>query len=177
MRFRIALILFLVAPFVLGNKPVRAAQEDPSKHRDIVRRNMLLIAEDPMTGSWKLNVALSKFSPGPPLKSGTVRTEIHGNSFKCVLDPVDAQGTARHGEWTAKLDGKDYPAAMTPFADAIALTLVNSDTVDAVYKRGGKAILSERLIFSKDRKTLSMIQKEIVSTGQGFANTLVYDKQ
>jgi hypothetical protein len=177
MRSLYALMLFLIAPFASGNSFSLVAQDDPGRRLDIMARNMLLIAEDPLTGSWKLNVAKSKFDPGPPLKSGTVRTEVHGSSFKCVMDPVDAQGTARHGEWTAKMDGKDSPAAMAPYADAIALERIDSETLDAAYKRQGKAILSERWIFSKDRKTLTVVQKEINATGQGFNNSLVYDRE
>jgi hypothetical protein len=132
---------------------------------------------DPMTGTWALNVSVSKFSPGPALRSAKVMTEIHGSSFKCVIDSVDSGGRARHGEWIAKVDGKDYPAQMSPFADSIVLNRIDPDTIEAVYKRAGKPILSERLIFSKDRKTLTMDQKEITQAGQGFNNRLVYNRQ
>ena len=151
----------------------KAAQGNLPNRQD---RPIVLFAEDSMAGTWKLNVAKSKFNPGPALKSGTLKIETQGTGIKCALDPVDAKGNARHAEWTAKYDGKDYPAGMVPFADTIALNWVDDHTVDAVYKRGGKEILNERWVLSKDRKTLTMTQIEKNSTGQGFNNTLVYDK-
>jgi hypothetical protein len=142
------------------------------------RQNRLVsCAENLMAGTGKLNVAKSKFNPGPALKSGTLKIESQGTGIKCALDPMNAKGKARHAEWTAKYDGKDYPAGMVPFADTIALNWIDDYAVDAVYKRGGKEILNERRVRSRDRKTLTMAQVEGNSTGQGFNKTLVDDKQ
>ena len=142
-----------------------------SNPREILPR-LGLYDIDPMTGTWDLKVAQSKFNPGPALKSAKVMTEIHGNSFKCVIDSVDSESKARHGEWSAKTDGKDYPAQMSPFADSIVLKKIDPDTIEAVYKRAGKPILNEKLAFSKDRKTLTMTQ-----TGQGLNNVLLYARE
>ena len=60
-------------------------------------------------GTWKLNVANSKSSPGTALKSGTVKNEAVGAGIKSTVDAVDAAGTVGHYEFTANYDGKDYP--------------------------------------------------------------------
>jgi len=150
--------------------------QDNPPNLQVKRQEMVLFVQDQMAGTWELNVAKSHVDPGPALKSGTVKIETHGSGIRCVLDTVDAEGNARHGEWTANYDGKDYASGMAPFADTIALNRINDNTVDAVYKRGGKEILNERWVLSKDGKTLTMIQKEKNSTGQGLNNSLVYDK-
>jgi hypothetical protein len=54
----------------------------------------------------------------------------------------------------------------------LRLLALDPDTIEAVYKISGKPILTERLIFSKDRKTLTMAQ-----TRQGINNSLVYDRE
>ena len=175
MRFRYGFIACLAVPLLMLSHNLVSQSSPPD--RGAAMRRMALYEENPMTGTWKLNISKSQFNPGPALRSGKVRTEIHGSSFKCVLDPVDSEGRARHGEWTAKLDGKDYPAGMSSFADAIALKMIAPNTIEAMYKRAGKPILNERIVFSEDRKTLTMTQKEITQTGKGFNNTLVYDRE
>jgi len=178
MRFRYGLVVWIAAGFLAAGNCVIAQNpiQDQSNPREAMRR-LGLYDEDPMTGTWNLNLSKSKFNPGPPLKGAKVMTEVHGSSFKCVIHSVDSEGRARSGDWIAKLDGKDYPAQMPPFADSIVLKRIDPDTIEAVYKRAGKPILSERLIFSKDHKTLTMTQKEITQTGQGFNNSLVYDRE
>ena len=47
-------------------------------------------AENPMMGTWKLNEAKSKFSPGAS-KSVTVVYEADGDNMKCTIDGVDGQ--------------------------------------------------------------------------------------
>src|SRR6266700_1392254 len=60
-------------------------------------------------GSWKLNVAKSKFSPGTEVKSGTIKVEAAGAGVKFTVDTTGADATARHYEYTANYDGKDVP--------------------------------------------------------------------
>jgi hypothetical protein len=176
MKIKGALVLLLVALFAMGYGASLVAQNSPSDLRRSMH-NMILVAEDPMTGSYELNLAKSKFIPILTLKSGTVRIEAHEKSLKCVLDLVDAQGTARHGEWTAQYDGKDHPADMKPFADYVVLTKISADAFVVVYKKALKVILGEVFIFSENRKSLTVTQTEITADGQGFHNKLVYDRQ
>ena len=167
--------LILVALLFLPNKPPVFAQDNPL-NLGSAKRSMILYLADPFAGTWKLNVAKSKFSPDPPLKSGTIEIEEKSGGIKCVLNPVDAQGNARHGEWTAKYDGKEYPAEMAPFADAIVLSRIDTNTIEAAYKKDGEEILSERWLVSGDGKTLTMIQKGKSPPTQDLDNTLVYEK-
>ena len=57
----------------------------------LLAMSMVLIAADsPFTGTWKLNVAKSKFSPGPPNKSQTVTIQADGHvSVEEVRDRAD----------------------------------------------------------------------------------------
>ena len=56
---------------------------------------------DPQVGVWKLNVAKSKYSPGPGPKSATTKIEAVGAGTKVSVDQTLADGTARHWEFTA----------------------------------------------------------------------------
>jgi hypothetical protein len=171
-RFGLILILLLLA----GNDPQVSAQRTPPDLGN-ARRETLLYVTDPFAGTWNLNAAESRFVPGPPLKSGTIKVEEKNDGFRCILDPVDSQGNSRHGEWTAKYDGKNYPAAMTPFADAIALHRIGTNTMDAVYRKGGKEVLSERWVVSGNGRSLTITQKGKDAPAQEIDNTLLYEKQ
>ena len=58
--------------------------------------------DDPLLGTWKLNVAKSKYSPGPPPKSGIISYAPYGeDGVKSVRDEADAQGNMIHSEYTA----------------------------------------------------------------------------
>ncbi|MFH0908259.1 MAG: hypothetical protein V1929_05820, partial [bacterium] len=59
-------------------------------------------AASPLSGSWRLNVAKSKYSPGPPPKSGTTRYEATQDGFKMASDGVNAQGQTTHSEYTCR---------------------------------------------------------------------------
>ncbi len=47
---------------------------------------------DPSLGTWNLNLAKSKYDPGPAPKSNTVTIEAAGQSFKVSTKGVDAAG-------------------------------------------------------------------------------------
>src|SRR5438552_10948802 len=65
-------------------------------------------AADMLAGTWKLNVAKSKYSPGPAPQSNMVKFEAIDGGIKLVADGLDSQGKKTHNEYTAKYDGKDY---------------------------------------------------------------------
>ena len=95
-------------------------------------------AADPASGTWELNLAKSKFSPGPPPKSLTRTSEVNGADVKYTLKGIDAEGKPILVEFTAKYDGKDYPVTGSPDFDAISLRRVNAVTVKATLKKGAR---------------------------------------
>src|SRR2546427_13275241 len=79
-------------------------------------------------GTWKLNLAKSKYSPGPPPKSATVKVEQWENGLKITGDAVTAQGEARHAEVSGKFDARDNPVTGSPDVDTDAFRRVNART-------------------------------------------------
>ena len=51
-----------------------------------------LAQNDPAIGTWKLNLAKSTYSPGPPPRSQTITTQAEGQGHKFTVEGVDAQG-------------------------------------------------------------------------------------
>jgi len=70
--------------------------------------SVVCFARDPNLGTWKLNEANSRWSPGAP-SNRTVVYESSRGDVKVTVDGTDAGGDPTHNEWSGKFDGKDYP--------------------------------------------------------------------
>src|SRR5438552_1637955 len=53
-----------------------------------------VFAADNFTGTWKMNLQQSQYSPGPPLKSLTSRVDLKGDTISFTFDGYDANGKA-----------------------------------------------------------------------------------
>ena len=135
--------------------------------------------QDPAIGTWKLNLAKSKYSPtGLAPKSGTTKIEPFGkNGVKLTADGVDPQGKPTHVEWSADADGKDYPVKGNPDADAVSLKRIDANTVEVTNKKGGKVMTTARWVFSNNGKTRTNTTKGTNAQGQALNNVAVFDKQ
>lgn len=128
-------------------------------------------------GTWTLNVAKSKYSPGPAPTSATTKIEAVGAGVKVTVDQAFA-GAPRHWEYTANNDGKDVPVTgNNPDADMISRTRVNATTVQTVNKKGGKVTTTNTSVISSDGKTRTVTQKGTDAKGQVINNVTVYEKQ
>jgi hypothetical protein len=77
-------------------------------------------------GTWKLNVAKSKYEPGPPPISETRVYEAWENDgVKATFTRVQADGTRVILGYSAHLDGKDYQ--YTGSSDIDTITLAAND--------------------------------------------------
>ena len=139
---------------------------------------LLAQAADPQIGTWKLNVAKSTFSPGPAPKSGTTKIEAAGAGAKLVVDQAQADGAARHWEFTANYDGKDVPiVGNNPDADTVARTRVNANTVETISKKAGKVVTTQQSTVSADGKTRTVTTKGVNAAGKTVNNVAVYERQ
>lgn len=133
-------------------------------------------AADNQVGTWKLNLAKSKYSPGPPPKDGTLTIESEADGLKFMFHGTNAEGKAVHVEFSPKYDGKDYPATL-PQADSISMKKIDDYTIETVSKKDGKPVMTTRSVVSKDGKTRTSTLTGTNAKGETVNNTLVYDKQ
>jgi len=132
---------------------------------------------DPQVGTWKLNVAKSKYTPGPVPTTATTMIEAAGAGTKVVVDQTMAGGAPSHWEFTTNYDGKDSPVTGNPDVDMVTRTLVNPNTVETIAKKDGKVISTQRSVVSKDGKTRTVTTKGLNAKGETMNNVAVYDKQ
>ena len=128
-------------------------------------------------GSWKLNVAKSKYPQGQALKSSTLVYEAAGAGIKVTVDQVPETGPAVHYTFTANYDGKDVPLVGSPFGDTAARTRVNPTTTKTVNKKGGQILSTLTIVTSADGKTLTVTAAGKNAAGQTIDSVSVYEKQ
>jgi len=132
---------------------------------------------DPALGTWQLNLAKSKYSPGPPPKSSTVSVQAVGQNHKLTAITIDAEGKQTSGENTRIYDGMSHPVTGNPDYDAGAFTRVDAHTIIISYTKAGKLVRSATNVVSEDGKTITAINIGTDTNGRQINNIAVYDKQ
>jgi hypothetical protein len=131
-------------------------------------------ADDPMMGTWKLNEAKSKITPGAP-KNTTVVYAAAGDQIKVTVDGTDADGKSSHSEWTGKFDGKDYPVTGDATADMRSYKKEGKD-LELTNKKDGKVTATGKVVVSADGKTRTVTISWMDAKGAKMTSTAVYDK-
>ena len=90
---------------------------------------------DPHSGTWVLDVAKSKYTPGPGPKSQTTVYTVTPQSVKMTSTQVTGAGANQTTEFSANFDGKDVPVKGNPDYDATSAKRVNANTIEFTRKR------------------------------------------
>jgi hypothetical protein len=134
-------------------------------------------AQNPV-GVWKVNLAKSKYSPGPAPKSATITTTaVAGGSYKTVNEQVPATGAPIKYEVTYKFDGKDVKSPGNPNADVQAYSRVDDRHWTVVSKKNGKVTISSKIEVAADGKSRTTTQTGTDAQGRTINNYIWYDKQ
>ena len=133
-------------------------------------------AEPPpqLIGTWRLNVAKSKYSPGPPLRSETRVYSKGPDGVKGVVSRVYGDGRSEKFEYMANF-GKDLMVTGIEEYDTVTLRKVDELTSDAVLSHAGTVYGVARRAISADGKTMT-ITFDRKSSETPVHNVAVYDK-
>lgn len=134
-------------------------------------------SDDPILGTWKLNLSKSKYIPGPAPRSQTRVYRKTEAGIVCTIETVDFRGRPQPPiEFAEKYDGRDYPVTGSSIGDALALTRINDYLAEATMKHAGIVVALTRRIITDNGKTLMLIYREM-STEHPVDNVIVYDRQ
>jgi hypothetical protein len=134
-------------------------------------------ANDPLLGTWQLDLAKSTFSPGPGPK-GQMRIYARAaDAEKLTARGIDANGKATLVQYTARYDGKDYPITGSSGGDLISLKRIDELTTESTQKRGGKPVIITTRIVSRDKNTLTVTTKGTNAQGQTMNHQLVFERR
>ncbi len=133
-------------------------------------------APDDVVGTWTLNSAKSKFTPGPGPKSQTRTYAQTAQGTAMSFTGVAADGSPTSGQSTFKYDGKDYKITGSADYDTLSLKRLNG-TVRSDLKKGGKVVGTTIRTLSGHGKIMTLASKGKGATGATFDNVMVFDKK
>ena len=119
-------------------------------------------ATDLFAGDWTEDLSKSQMAEGMALK--------------IQADGKDGIRFSGGYSYTARFDGKEYDVKNSP-NDTVTLQLVDSHTVDAVYRRDNQITQKDRWVVSADGSEMTVTISGTLETGQQLKETLVFRKQ
>jgi hypothetical protein len=134
-------------------------------------------ASEQWVGTWKLNVAKSKFSPAPGPKSITVTIAKAAAGFNVTAKGVGGDDKPMSIEYTATTDGKDAAVTGSADYDVVSIKMLDPMTRHMVRKKAGKEVQTVHSVLSKDGKHFTSTTTGTNAKGQKVQSTAVYDKQ
>ena len=135
-------------------------------------------AADNFLGTWTLNVAKSKYDPGPAPKSQTTKLEAITNAgIREIGDRVNADGSRTQWEWTAKFDGKDYAVKGDPDRDMVSLKKIDDNTIEVTNKKDGKVANTMKIVVAKDGKSRTNEAAFTNAKGVKVHNIIFFDRK
>lgn len=133
-------------------------------------------AADPIIGTWQLNLARSRYDPGPAPKSQTRIYTQDKTGIKAISIIVYRSGNTDTVHYPADYDGKEHPVAGSPDTDGIVMKRVDDYTAESSLMHAGKVIGTTRRTVSRDGKALTITYRGTGPTGEQVSNTTYYDR-
>ena len=130
---------------------------------------------NPVVGTWTLNLAKSKFSPGPAPMEETRVYEANGEGVKVTVTTIASDGKSTTVNISANYDGKDYPVSGSSLYDAIALKRIDDRNTEATLTHAGKEVATTHREISVDGRTMTMTFR--TPNEPRITNIAVYEKQ
>jgi hypothetical protein len=124
-----------------------------------VGSTVLVAADPPYAGLWKLNPARSSFG-----EATVTYEEVAGGQMK-----VTADGQS----YTFKADGSEYP---TPWGTSTAWKAVDKSTWEVTNKTNDKVVGTATLKLAADGKTLTVDAKNVKATGETSSDEAIYER-
>ena len=132
---------------------------------------------DPAVGTWKLNTAKSRYSPGPAPKSNLVTIVAVENGLKITGQGTDADGKPTSLSYTVTYDGKDKPVTGSPDYDSTSGKKIDANTTELTRKKEGKTVQTATRKISADGKTMTVTSRGKTPSGKPLNNVAVFEKQ
>jgi len=141
---------------------------------------LLLGADDPFVGTWKLNLDKSKFAPSQPgraVKEETLTIEMTNDDGTVTMRGTREDGSAILVKYSTPITGGPVKYD-SPLPAGLIVTSKRLDqrTVEMVTMRDGKEVSTQRNTVSADGKTLRAASKGVNAQGQSFEGVAVWEK-
>jgi hypothetical protein len=133
--------------------------------------------KDPILGSWKLDVAKSRFAGATPASREMMFTAQSNGITQSITTTTNGNAEVTYKlVYTAKFDGKDYPADVASAFNTITMKRVDARTLERIGKVKGAVVETETYTVSPDGKMLSVKQTG-ENNGVPFNTTQVFERE
>jgi hypothetical protein len=141
-----------------------------------------LWAADPSVGTWKLNIAKSKFAPGQKAtpKEGTVVVrELPTQEFELTLarSMTDGSKTSQKMTWPKQGGTLQSQGGALPEGTSVVVTMIAPGEWYTTYLQKGKQVQLIHSVISKDGKAMHLTTKGTDAQGKPTETSVVFDKQ
>ena len=160
MRLLRQLVVSLVA---VGTSPALTAQSTSPKE------------PDQLVGTWRLDVAKSRYRPGPAPVSETRTYVRDGDNVLGVIERAFPDGRRERIEYTANYD-REYPVTGTEAYDHVVLKRIDRYTSEAVLSHAGRVFGTARRVIAADGKSMTITFRRDSETGVSVLNVAYYDR-
>jgi hypothetical protein len=104
---------------------------------------------DPFFGVWRLNLTKSRYSPGPPPKSGTLYIHGDAQNRRDSAVAIELQGNPTAPIFTHIYDRQPHPVTGSPAADAAAYTRGDANTLNYRCMKAGNVVSTGTITVSR----------------------------
>lgn len=125
-------------------------------------------------GTWRLDLAKSRYTPGPPPRGETRIYARDATGVKGIIERHYADGRKEVIEYRADAD-QDSPVSGTQAYDTARFRRIDDNTTEAVLSHAGRVYGYARRIISADGQTLTITFRRL-ETGDMVNNVAVYSK-
>jgi hypothetical protein len=132
---------------------------------------------DPVVGTWELNLKKSKYVPGPLPQCETRVYETNGKQLIVSVSSIGADGNTTVARSTYVYDGKDYAVTGNLDFDSQAITQIDRYEIKSTLKKSGKVVQTGTRRVSQDGKTLTVTFTGTNAKGEKVNQLLVYDRR
>jgi hypothetical protein len=140
-----------------------------------LRAQAIASEQEILLGAWRLDLAKSRYVPGPPPRS-EMRTYVRDpEGVKGTIQRRREDGREEVIEYRADFD-REFPVMGTPAYDTIKLKRIDARTAEAVLSHAGRVFGTARRVISDDGRTMTITFRQ-EDRGVLESNTAVYRKQ
>ena len=130
---------------------------------------------DESVGAWRLNLARSKYRPGPPPSSETRTYVRDGQNVLGIIQRAFADGRSVRIEYTANYD-REYPVTGTEEYDHVVLKRIDKYTSEAVLSHAGRVFGTARRVIAADGKSMTITFRRDSESGVSVLNFAFYER-
>jgi hypothetical protein len=130
-------------------------------------------ADDPLLGTWHLDLSKSTYRPGPPPRSQTRTYQKHRFGIRATVRTVYADGRSTTVQTVYDYDQQEHPITGSEESDSILVTRTNAYTHEATFSHAGLTVGTFRREISRDGKQMTVTLKR---RSPAVDNVEVYDK-